>query len=370
MKQHRTRIAVPGDVRALLQIEQLCFDGDQLSRRSFKHFIKPGSHDLIVLESDDKISGYALVLYRSGTNLARLYSIAILPDQQGKGLSKILLNSVEEFVQKKNCVFIRLEVSVNNKLAISLYEKYGYTYFDTIPAYYDDGSDAVRMEKRLHLVIQDKNKVRPYYEQTTDFTCGPASLMMALKTLDKSYQMSRLEELQIWRESTTIYMTAGHGGCSPHGLALSAWNRGFDVTLHINQADAPFMDSVRSDEKKEVIELVHDSFINQIKSTDIKINIHNLEAAEIDLLLRTGYPIIVLISTWRLNRNKAPHWVYVASSDDDFVYINDPDKNDETHISQTDFIHVPINKAIFSEMAQFGQKKLRCLLVVSGPRKY
>jgi hypothetical protein len=25
--------------------------------------------------------------------------------------------------------------------------------------------------------------------------------------------MNRREELQIWRESTTIFMTAGHGGC-------------------------------------------------------------------------------------------------------------------------------------------------------------
>jgi hypothetical protein len=63
----------------------------------------------------------------------------------------------------------------------------------------------------------------PHYRQTTDFTCGPASLMMAMKTLAPQTKIDRGLELQLWREANTIFMgpSGGHGGCSALGLALA-----------------------------------------------------------------------------------------------------------------------------------------------------
>ncbi len=357
------------DLERLIAIEAACFETDRLSRRSFQHFIRPGSHELIVITQDDTVLGYVLLLFRAGTNLARLYSIAVTPDAQHQGLSRQLLGAAETAAREHRCVFMRLEVNVNNAAAISLYTRDDYRTIDTIRNYYDNGEDALRMEKRLHFRGSERTVTRPYYQQTTDFTCGPASLMMALKTLQPDYVTSRHEELQIWREATTIFMTAGHGGCSPHGLALSAWHRGFDVTLHINQQEAPFLDGVRAEQKKSVIQLVHEDFLAQIRDTDIQLKVHTLETDELDRILQKGAPIVALISTWRLNRNKAPHWVYVADSDDEFVYINDPDISDDPHTTQTDYIQVPIDRRVFRDMARFGQKRLRCLLVISGPRQ-
>lgn len=368
------RPATAEDLEPLLVIEKLCFATDRLSRRSFQHFIRPGPHELLVIERGDdgrKLLGYVLLLYRAGTNLARLYSIAVAPDEQGKGLSKRLLRAGEASAQLHLCAFMRLEVNVHNTPAISLYQADGYRNIGTIRDYYENGDDAIRMEKRLHyLQYPQRGHVlpRPYYQQTTDFTCGPASLMMAMKTLQPDYPMSRHEELQIWREATTIFMTSGHGGCSPHGLALSAWQRGFDVSLYTNQEAAPFLDGVRDENKKSVIQFVHEDFLQQIKHTDIQLKIRALETDELDRILQKGLPILALISTWRLNRNKAPHWVYVAGSDDNYVYINDSDVDDEPYATQTDYIQVPIDRLAFRDMARFGQKRLRCLLVISGPR--
>ena len=353
------------DLPDLIALEKRCFETDLLSRRSFQNFIKPGPHELLVLLADGRLIGYVLVLYRSGTNLARLYSIALSPDSQGKGYSHQLITSAEDAAAKNHCVYMRLEVSIDNKVAQNLYEKHGYQVIGQIAEYYDDGKDALRMEKRLHSPATNVIRPKPYYQQTTEFTCGPASLMMAIKTLKTDYEMTRHEELQIWREATTIFMTSGHGGCSPHGLALSAWHRGLSVSLHINRDDAPFLDSVRDEEKKAVIELVHQDFLEQIQQSDIEIFTHELEADELDSILQNGYPVLALISTWRLNRNKAPHWVYVADSDDQFVYINDPDLSDDPHYSQTDFIQTPIDKVMFRNMARFGRKKLRALLVIT-----
>lgn len=368
MTTTKLRPAVIGDLSQLLDIEQACFEFDRLSRRSFVHFLKPGSHELLVLVENDNLVGYVLNLYRNGTNLGRMYSIAVVPSARGKGYGERLLQAAEQSATAHHCVFMRLEVNVNNAAAIQLYERNGYRRIARVPAYYEDGSDALRMEKRMRALAGDVSAARPFYEQTTDFTCGPASLMMALKTLKPDYEISRREELRIWREATTIFMAAGHGGCSPYGLALSAWHRGVDVILYINHAEAPFLDGVRGDDKKSVIQEVHEDFLAEIADTGIQVRVQHLDAPGIDQVLQGGNPVIALISTWRLNRNKAPHWVYVTASDDRFVYINDPDINDDPHLTQTDYMHVPITKEMFYDMARFGQKRLRCLVEITGSR--
>lgn len=366
MSAHLTiRDADMDDLPRLIELENTCFTSDILSRRSFQRFIRPGSHDLLVAQSEGVLVGYVLALYRTGTSLARLYSIAVLPQHQGKGIARQLMQAAEQAGRDQHCAFMRLEVNVNNDAAITLYNKLGYHTIGHIANYYDDGSDALRMEKRIYAGTQRKDISAPYYEQTTDFTCGPAALMMAMKTLTPRYKMSRREELQIWREATTIFMTSGHGGCSPHGLALSAWQRGFKVTLYINQAGVPFIDSVRDSDKKAVIELVHADFLSRIKQTDVLLRVKDISPDKLRKILRSGHAIVALISTWRFNRNKAPHWVFVAGADEHFVYINDPDIDDENAMqSQTDYIQVPISTPEFINMACFGQRKLRCLLIL------
>lgn len=361
------------DLIHLLEIENSCFTTDILSRRSFQRFIQPGPHDLLIAEiRQGKTAlpvGYVLVLYRTGTSLARLYSLAVTPAYRGFKIAQQLVTAAEQSGRERHCAFMRLEVATNNEAAINLYKKFDYHAIATIEKYYDDGSDALRMEKRIYTGKLKKGMTTSYYQQTTEFTCGPAALMMALKTLDKQYQMTTHEELQIWREATTIYMTSGHGGCSPYGLALSAWQRHAKVDLYINQSGVPFIDSVRDPEKKRVIQHVHEDFVQSIKKTDIRVHVQELSADKLEKLLRSGHAILALISTWRLNRNKAPHWVFVAGADEHFVYINDPDTTDMPWQSETDYILVPISTREFINMASFGQSKLRAILVLE-PSKH
>lgn len=68
-----------------------------------------------------------------------------------------------------------------------------------------------------------KRRRLPYYNQSTDFTCGAASLLMAMRGLDSDIPFDRVHELQIWREANTVFMGAGHPGSSPYGIALAAW---------------------------------------------------------------------------------------------------------------------------------------------------
>jgi len=133
-------------------------------------------------------------------------------------------------------------VRTDNASAINLYRKLGYRQFGIHHDYYEDHMDALRFEKRLVQSRPDMARV-PYYEQTLRFTCGPAALLMAMNALDPQMKPSRAQELRLWREATTIFMTSGHGGCGPYGLALSAWHRGFDVEIFVNDETTLLVDT-------------------------------------------------------------------------------------------------------------------------------
>lgn len=137
------------DLEALLELETLCFTSDQLSRRSFQRWIKGDGSICLVLELDGCICGYGLVLLRKGTRQARLYSIALHPDTRGRGYAGALILALEAAAVEEGRLFMRLEVAKQNQGAIHLYQRLGYRVFAEVADYYEDHSDALRMQKRI-----------------------------------------------------------------------------------------------------------------------------------------------------------------------------------------------------------------------------
>jgi len=353
------------DLDVIEQIENRCFDIDRMSRRSFKRMIQKGNCDFILARIEGETIGYILVLYHRGTHLSRIYSIAVLPEARGYGVGEALLHHAEKLAAARDCIYMRLEVHPNNKGAISLYERNNYKPFGLFKDYYEDHADAFRYQKRILYRDDQLDFIPvPYYQQTTDFTCGPACLIMAMQALDKNIKADRSLELQLWREATTIYMTSGHGGCGPMGLALAAWQRDFRVELWVNSKDPLFLDGVRSEEKKSVMELVHNDFVRQIKQTDIKLNYKEIEIKQIEAALDNGGIPLVLISSYSFNRTKSPHWVVVSGVDDTFIYIHDPEEDEETYRSATDNLYLPVARETFNKSFSFGQSGLRTAVVL------
>lgn len=358
------RTATLNDLDGLVAIENRSFITDRFSRRIFRYLLTKANAATLVDEAGGVIRGYVIILFNMGTSLARIYSFAVDPDFRERSVGKTLLTASEQTAVERDCVATRIEVRKDNTEAIRLYEKSGYRQFDEVEDYYEDHMTALRFEKSLAPHLSPEQVRVPYYQQTLDFTCGPSALMMAMKTLDPVIKLDRMLELRIWRESTSIFMTSGHGGCGPYGLILSAYHRGFDVELYINDSSAIFIDSVRNPEKKEVIRIVQEDFLNDIKKLGIVVRYGTLTVRQIHAKFDQGDIPIVLISSYRIYREKFPHWVVVTGFDEKYIYVHDPYVDFDDGKSVADCINMPILKKDFERMAKYGRAGLKSIILL------
>jgi len=353
------------DLDALEALEKKTFETDRLSRRSFRRWINGEHRAFLVATINAKLVGYILIILHRGTSLARLYSIAVDSDIRGRGLGRRLLVAGEKAARDAGRIDMRLEVRKDNTGAIQLYESMGYHRFGEYEDYYEDHEDAFRYQKRI-LQFDPSHWQRPvpWYRQTTEFTCGPASLMMSMLALDNTQQIDRSEEMQIWREATTIFMTSGHGGCHPLGLALAAERRGYHAEVWISRKGPLFVDGVRSEKKKHILELVHTDFVRQAKTQHIPVHYREITQQQLTRELKKGGIPIVLISTWQLDGRRVPHWVVLSAFDDNFFYLHDPDPEEGLQ-TDLDCQYLPITRSDFDRMARFGRDRLRTAVIIS-----
>lgn len=352
------------DLDALEALEKRCFALDRLSRRSFRHLLTKAHGLTLVAEQEGRALGYGTVLLHRTTAAARLYSLAVDPAARRQGLGRRLLAALEEKARAAGAAEMRLEVRPDNAAAIASYQAAGYRSFGTYEDFYEDHADALRMAKRLAGGRRARLARVPYYAQTLPFTCGAASLLMAMKAQDPAQSLERRRELRLWREATLIYMTAGHGGCEPFGLALAAWRRGFPAAVYVTEEERLFLDSVRDPVKKDVIRLVLQDFRAQAREAKIPVHRRGLTVPQAVRHLDAGEIPLVLISSYALTGEKAPHWVVLTGHDEQFLYFHDPDPIDGEGQTKLDRVNVPVPHAAFERMARYGATRLKAAVIL------
>ncbi|HVZ03012.1 MAG TPA: peptidase C39 family protein [Dongiaceae bacterium] len=178
----------------------------------------------------------------------------------------------------------------------------------------------------------------PYYNQSLDFTCGPASLMMAMRALDRTQPFDRAHELQLWREVNTVFMGKGHPGSSPYGLALAAWRRGFKPELWLSHRGPFLLNYQKQADRRKVSELMQREDEKLAKAVKLPVELRSWTIADLELAMGDGAIPLVLVSTRLFHGDNGPHWVAVSAVDAHHVYVNDPwitRKKRQTARSQT-----------------------------------
>jgi ribosomal-protein-alanine N-acetyltransferase len=147
MKNLVFRLATASDLRALIGVEKAAFRCNLISHRSFRRFLGSRTSSLIVATEQSSLVGYALLLFSAQKDCARLYSLAVAPEQKGRGVGSSLLKQAERVATRRGSVRLRLEVEESNAAARQLYVTHGYVQLRKLASYYDNGASALRFEK-------------------------------------------------------------------------------------------------------------------------------------------------------------------------------------------------------------------------------
>jgi ribosomal protein S18 acetylase RimI-like enzyme/predicted double-glycine peptidase len=360
------RLSSVRDLDALERLENLCFQADRFTRDQIEYLLSRAHATVLVLEHRKTIAGAAYMLWREARLAGRLYNIAVHPSLQGKGLASLLLRECEAEALRRECAGINLEVRIDNPRAIAFYEKHGYARQKVFTDYYSDGAAALRMVKTLPSVIPAPLRYEiPYYAQTMDFTCGPAAVMMAVKYFRPETHLTRSLELAMWKEATLVFMTSGVGGTDPFGLALAARRRGLHARVISSSENVPFVRSVRTKRKREVIRLLHEDMKNQAVRAGIGNGSYRVTPADLAGALHRNMVPITLVSTYRLTGGKAPHWVVVTGLNKNNIYVHDPDLESYGGKGKR-ARNIAISREEFQRMSRYGKNLYSCTILL-GP---
>jgi ribosomal-protein-alanine N-acetyltransferase len=132
------------DLNTLYKLERICFEKDAWSLFDLIAVLTfPDVVRLKAVESDQMV-GFVAGDPRPSQGFSWIVTIGVLPNYQRKGVGRALLNACEAQLKTPR---LRLSVRASNQAAINLYEQEGYRTMDIWKAYYDDGENALVMEK-------------------------------------------------------------------------------------------------------------------------------------------------------------------------------------------------------------------------------
>lgn len=147
MNEYTLRHATRDDIPDLLSAERLSFT-DPWSEGMLASSLCEGV-DITLLLCGDTVIGYS-VLDRRVPGEAELHKIAMIPNYRGRGLSKLLMDSLLRSAKCAGVSDIFLEVRAKNAPAIGLYEKYGFIRLGVRRGYYKNPTDdALTMKLEL-----------------------------------------------------------------------------------------------------------------------------------------------------------------------------------------------------------------------------
>lgn len=107
------------DVVEILKTVGMSYSDSEVHRISFEN-----SHTVIFVFDNDKLIGFGRAI-SDGVRQAAIYDVAITPEYQGKGLGRLILNSIKEKLPKCNFILYASPGKEN------FYEKLGFEKLKT-----------------------------------------------------------------------------------------------------------------------------------------------------------------------------------------------------------------------------------------------
>ena len=142
------RESTNNDLDFLEKLEKSCFPAfQQITRRTIRYSITSPFQKVMIAEiqeGKEKIPAGSITLHLHAKT-HRLFSLAVLPSLQGKGIGKQLLEYSITLARSGKISRISLEVRKSDQKLIKFYKQAGFKKTEELPDYYMKGEDGERM---------------------------------------------------------------------------------------------------------------------------------------------------------------------------------------------------------------------------------
>lgn len=164
----------------------------------------------------------------------------------------------------------------------------------------------------------------PYYAQTSEFTCGPACVLMTIAALDRNpFELARTSEFQVWRRTSLI----GIGGTDAFGLALPFVDRGFEVRV-INEGFPTLprdrLESFLTEEDATLAVWSSKEARREVLDAGVDVEERAPSVEDVEQALEDGWVPLCLVGMQEVHEEEIPHWVVAFGMDEALVRFHDP----------------------------------------------
>ena len=167
----------------------------------------------------------------------------------------------------------------------------------------------------------------PYYQQSSEFSCGPACVVMVMKHFEPRLEIGRGLEFEIWRQCNMI----GIKGADPYGLSVPLIDAGYEVSLLTQRRkviDPAFWKRrlLRNFSADDIELSLFGMKQNQKRalSRHLKVTFKRPLVRDVVRGVRDDFVPIALVHMGVVHSLNIPHWVVVTDVDEESVVFNDP----------------------------------------------
>ncbi|WP_320778112.1 peptidase C39 family protein [Streptomyces sp. CRN 30] len=204
----------------------------------------------------------------------------------------------------------------------------------------------------------------PYYGQTTHFTCGAVTALVAQAhagTLPPQ-ALDREAELTLWRDATNFL------ACEPVGLGVAvrrAWPSS-PVTVHLD-TDRPVLLDHLPEKEQEWRALLQRASRTEAGRTGVPVDPGHLTLTAIRDALGRREHVLLLLSLTAMQGFDVPHWVLCHGTVPGAVVIDDPWANAATGDTWVDAHLLPVPDASLDTMSALSPDGFRGAVTIGRP---
>lgn len=205
----------------------------------------------------------------------------------------------------------------------------------------------------------------PYYRQSTDFTCGAVTALIAQTYAGAGPEdpIDRQAELTLWREATNF------PACEPVGLGVAVRRRwqSSRVEVHLD-TDEPVLLNHLSESEREWRAVLQHASRSDAERLGVPVDTQCLSLPGLrDAIGRKRQRVLLLVSLAAMQGFDVPHWVLCHGVVPGAVVMEDPWFNTTAGETWVDAHLLPVPDASVDSMSLIAPECFRGAVVIGRP---